>query len=92
MDSKPKAGSLFVARNTENSRYALKKWLSERDFNNFSSGWKDKRGNDGIGLVLDLRGKPIQKNGVIVCVDNNLAEVVDMVENHLANKEQKNEQ
>ena len=85
-------GALFVARNTESSKKALIPWLKQREFNNFSSGWKDKRGNDGIGLVLDLRGKPIERNGVIICTDNNLADVVSVVENFLANKENVNEQ
>lgn len=78
--------NIFIMRDTKNAEYALGKWLGERNFNNYSFGWKDKRGNDGIGLSEES-GNPknpnVTKAGVIICLDGSFDKARDIVEDHL---------
>lgn len=77
---------IFIMKSTDGAAFALKKWLEDRKFNNFSFGWKDKRGNDGIGLneeYGDLKNPKITKAGVIICLDGSFDKAREIVENHL---------
>lgn len=78
--------NIFIMRDTKSAEYALGKWLGERQFNSYSSGWKDKKGNDGIGLIEEfgnLREPHIKKAGVIICLDNTSEKAREIVEAHL---------
>lgn len=78
--------NIFIMRDTKNAEFALKKWLEERNFNNYSFGWKDKKGNDGIGLNEETgnhKNPTIKKAGVIICLDGSFDKARDIVEDHL---------
>lgn len=80
------SNDIFIMKPTNSAEFALKKWLSDREFNNFSAGWKDKKGNDGVGLIEEF-GNPknprIKKCGVIICLDGSVSKTIEIVENHL---------
>ncbi len=77
---------IFIMKPTDGAAFALKKWLEERTFNNFSFGWQDKKGNDGIGLNEEY-GNPknpkVKKAGVIICLDGSFDKAREIVEQHI---------
>lgn len=83
--------NIFIMRHTRGAEFALGKWLGERNFNNYSFGWQDKKGNDGIGLNEES-GNPknptINKAGVIICLDNTFEKAREIVEKHLGTGEE----
>lgn len=63
-------GTLFIMKPTKGAEFALKKWLQDKEFNDFNSGWFDKKGNPGIGLTLEQQGQGRLKVAVIICLDD----------------------
>lgn len=77
---------IFIMKPAPSAEFALKKWLHERDFNTYSWGWQDKKGNEGIGLSRES-GNPknpkLHRAGVIICLDGSFDKACEIVQNHL---------
>lgn len=75
--------TLFIMKPTKGAEFALKKWLEQWEFDEMTSGWQDKKGNPGIGLLTKKGNNKPERVAVIICYDGSETKAQSIVEQHL---------
>jgi hypothetical protein len=75
--------TLFIMKPTKGAEFALTKWLEQWEFDEMTSGWNDKKGNPGIGLLTSKKGGKPERVAVIICYDGSEVKAQSIVEQHL---------
>lgn len=83
MNTETAESDFFVMKPTDNAKNALSKWLQRKTFDSYTHGWKDKKGNEGIGLLRSTSRGNNAKAGVIICLDQTLDTAIEIIEKHL---------
>lgn len=65
---------VFIMKDNISAKKALYFWIRERYFDEYHTGWKDKKGNPGVALRANR-----VKIGVIICTENTEEHVIECI-------------